>query len=193
MIASRPEIPLDLVVEKTEVTLEHNDINDGNMKGTVERTDGFQSGDKYLGECLPPNEDDSKVMCEGRLKGNAVKLMFSGEKKDLTEATSDSNTVFSSKPIDKLSDCDVSNGTVSDKGLTDVKETGDISHLISVNSSEETLRPGIYVDHGIGSMDMQSDYPWHTQTDFDNHFMLDEELEIEHSTARKDHVLSTQR
>ncbi|RVW80802.1 La-related protein 1B [Vitis vinifera] len=160
MIASRPEMPMGQVTDKVEVTLEANEINDGNTKGTIERTDEFQSGDEHLGECLPPNEDDSKVTCESTLKSNAVKLMFSGEKKDPIEAASDSNDIFNSKPSDNLSDHDVSYGTVLDEGLTDVKDTGEIFHLSSVDGSEETLKPGSYVDRGIGSMDLQSDYPW---------------------------------
>lgn len=197
MIASRPEMPMGQVTDKVEVTLEANEINDGNTKGTIERTDEFQSGDEHLGECLPPNEDDSKVTCESTLKSNAVKLMFSGEKKDPIEAASDSNDIFNSKPSDNLSDHDVSYGTVLDEGLTDVKDTGEIFHLSSVDGSEETLKPGSYVDRGIGSMDLQSDYPWqclsHPSSDFESPFMLDEELEIERSTARKDHLSSPRR
>ncbi|RVW30367.1 La-related protein 1A [Vitis vinifera] len=96
MIASRPEMPMGQVTDKVEVTLEANEIND----------------------------DDSKVTCESTLKSNAVKLMFSGEKKDPIEAACDSNDIFNSKPSDNLSDHDVSYGTVLDEGLTDVKDTG---------------------------------------------------------------------
>lgn len=168
--------------------MEANDINESNSKGKIERTSEFQSVDEYLGECLPLNKDNSMVS----LKGNAVKLIFSGEKKDLTEAASAENDVFNSKPSDNMSAHDISNG-VLDKGLTGGNDTGEISNLTTVDSSGETLRPGSYVDQGIGGTDEQSDYSRHSPREFVNHFMLDEELEIEHLAARKDQLSSAQR
>lgn len=166
--------------------MEASDINESNTKGKIERTSEFQSVE-YLGECLSLNKDNSMVS----LKGNAVKLIFSGEKKDLTEAASAANDVFNSKPSD-MSAHDISNG-VLDEGLTGGNDTAEISNLTTVDSSGETLRPGSYVDQGIGGTDEQSDYSWHSPREFVNHFMLDEELESEHLAARKDQLLSAQR
>lgn len=218
MAGPLPEIPMSQVTGKVEAPLEANDVNDGNIMGslkpndnndcntngsleahdvddgnamgTIKRIDKFQSGHEHLEECMPPNEDNSNVTCESAMEGSALKLMFSSEKKNL-------NTIVNSRPRGYLLDCDISNGPVLDNVLTSVKDTGDVFHYTSVDCSEGMLKPGSCVDNGIGSMNTLSKDPWqclsHPSSDFEGPFMLDEDLEIEHSATMKDHPSSTRR
>ncbi|XP_043723062.1 la-related protein 1A-like isoform X1 [Telopea speciosissima] len=212
-LSSKPQAQHGEVDEKASVSMTSSELNDGtncnNNQGTFEVTGEFPPTDESTVQHSPSKKDTSKV---GRSFSECdnEKMLSSGEARKLGGETRDPSGAFNCELTSDniFSEPATSHCCMSDKdlanGISDIKNTS-TDGCVSSESFQGNAGPVSFADREHRCMEVLSDLGTHNMGGRSSYsvsdpsgyageqstFMLDEELELEQATIRKDHLSSS--
>ncbi|KAF5202617.1 la-related protein 1A [Thalictrum thalictroides] len=201
--SSNLQVSAGHVDEKVTVSIRDNECHEGHAEDISDHRLELLSNNRSMLEALPSNKDIPKVVDESSSKFNKDNLLNDAEacqeqSRDLgvvntSESSLESN--FSQITASSINDCDMENTCSSRCSRSESAEVTakSTNHTDHERESSITVqkRGGLSKKRGGLSKvfaDESAEFLGEQNT-----FMLDEELELEQSTSRKDHIASTRR
>nr|DAD43170.1 TPA_asm: hypothetical protein HUJ06_001400 [Nelumbo nucifera] len=197
--------------EKGAASLKNTELNEGNVyeRGISEGCMEFPLGSESLVDHLSSDKGTSKVECSN--SESNTENVHSGSETQLHGNTGDASRMFTSESSSEINSEQVTTyRCISDKNSDDSisnMKNSNTDCCVSSKCSRGDAHSVSYADHKYHGLDMipelttlnlgglSSDYTGEHSgfTSEQNTFMLDEELELEQTTIRKDHLSSSRR